>query len=149
MKRVFATLLCEAAVTFLFFYALIDVLPQIAIERFYLGTYGIVIYVLLLTLIGFLITLRATKRISLICSIGIPGLFVLAILVFMINVPDFIRIPLFNQYHEYHESIRYGSICLLILPVCCVFVFAFAYIACLAKDEYRKKVFDKKTATDC
>jgi hypothetical protein len=140
MKQVFATLLCDAAVTFFFFYALIDVFPQIAIERFYLGTYGLVIYVLLLTLIGFLITLRATKTISLICSIGIPSLFVLTILVYMLNAPDFIRIPLFNQYHEYHESIRYSTICFIILPVCCAFVFAFAYLACLSKDEHRKKV---------
>jgi len=142
MKRVFAAFLCEAALTFLFFYALIDVFPHKAVERFYLGTYGLVVYVLLLPLIGYLITWGAKKRTAIICSVVIPALFILSLFIFTIIEPDFIKIPVFNQYREYNESVRYGVFCFLILPICCLIVFPLAYIACLKKDNHRKKASD-------
>lgn len=147
IKQIIATVLlavlCEAAITFCFFYALINVFPEIAIERYYLGTYGIVVYVFLLTLCGFLITLKSTNRIFILCSIGIPSVIVLTILVYAVKVPDFIRIPVFNQYQEYNESIRYGTIFFLAFPPSCAFVFTFAYLSTYIRDKYQKKVFDK------
>jgi hypothetical protein len=143
--KIIASVFCDAVITFCFFYVLIDIFPVKAIERYYLGTYGIVIYVFMLTFCGFLITLKSTKIISLLCSIGIPSVIGLIILVYLTKVPDFIRIPLFNQYREYNESIRYGTIYFLVFPASCVCVFTCAYCGILIRDrhEHKKEISDK------
>ena len=100
-KQTGLTILSDAVITAIYFFVLTRLFEPIAVARYYFAIWGFAPYVLLLSLAGFLLTFKSTRKLSLICAIGIPALIVLAFFIFNMCSPDFIRIPLFNQYGEY------------------------------------------------
>ena len=136
LKQPLFTLVAGAIVTALYFVSLTQLFEPISIERYYLGTWGFGVYLFLFSLIGFLFSFKTVKSSSLLCSIGIPALFVLAIFIFLAARPDIIRIPIFDQYREYNESIRYAALSVLVFPSSCATVFSLAYFAFSIKRWY-------------
>ena len=135
-KLILLTSLFGAILTGLYFLALTRLFQSIAVERYYFATWGFGVYLLLLSVAGFMFSLKKTHNTSLVCSIGIPAIFVVIIFVSIIVAPDLIRIPIFNQFREYNESIRYGALGIIVFPSCCAAVFVLAYLACSLKRKY-------------
>ena len=136
--RIGLTFLVCIIMAIMYMLVLMRLFDSIAIERYYLSTWGFAPFVLLLSLAGLLLSIKSTHVTSLICSIGIPALIVIGIFIFLVSYPNAVRIPLFNQYREYHESIRYAALSILVFPISSLSVFTLIYAAC----SYRQKKSD-------
>jgi hypothetical protein len=131
---VFAVLLI-AALTIMFFVALGFLYPPLAIERFHVGTVGFFIYLSLCSLSGFLVSLKSPGKTIILCSIGIPALFVISILLFLFIAPDLIYLPVYGN-GIYNESVRYSAFAMIAFPFSCIVVFALTILAYQIKQNY-------------
>lgn len=130
MKRIVLTLLSDVGITFIYFLVLTQFFPQIAVARYFLGTWGFGGYLFIVPLLGFMITRKASYKLSLLCSTGIPFLFALTIFLFMLIYPDLVKIPVFNQYYEYNESVRFSTIMGIVIMYCGIPILGLSWIAC-------------------
>jgi len=137
--KVLVALFLGAAITIGYLYALTTFFPQKAIERAYFGPWGILAYVLILSSSGLLISIGASYKTSLFCSIGSPSIFVLAVFAYSIIAQDSLKIPQYNQYGVYNEMVSFGIYCFLVMPFSSISVSTFAYAICSLKRRRMEK----------
>jgi len=138
---VFLTILLGIATTSAYFTILTRVYDLTAIERYYWGIWGFGGYIIVLSLIGFLISIKSSHKLSLLCSIGIPILFTIVIFIALASASTPLKIPQYGvpanqglyRAYVYNEMVSFNLYVFLISPIAGSFAFCVAYVACLAK----------------
>jgi len=105
----------------------------------YLGTWGLGLFPFVLSTIGFLVSIKASYKTSLLCSIGIPSLSLLAIFVYAI-MNTWLEIPILDQFdNAIGEEATLAGFCMFILPTSCIIAFTFAQGLCSYKQRRKEK----------
>ena len=110
----------------------------------YLGIWGLGILPFFLSAIGLLLSIRASYRTSLLCSIGIPALSMVAIFIYAV-MNTWLEIPILDQFdNAIGEEAALASFCVLILPISCITAFTFTEGLC----SYRQSRKEKRMEND-
>ena len=140
------TILLGAVATYIYFTVLMQTYDRIAIERSYWGTWGFGGYILILSLLGFLMSLKSSHILSLLCSIGIPLLFIIVIFFAVANTSPELKIPQYSTPTQqfptpmYNEMVHFGIYIWLVSLVAGGVVFCSAFGACLVKRAKTDKI---------
>ena len=131
-RSIASSFLFCAVITFFYVYALTQMFDLRYIELYRFATWSSGVYILLLPLVGLLCSIKEPYKTSLICSIGIPLLFIL--IIYLAGFEQ-IRIPVFGPDGEYNESIRFALLLTMVAPIFGAAGFGLAYVVCLRKLE--------------
>ena len=147
------TILIGMVATYVYFTVLTQVYDRTAIERYYWGTWGFGGYICALSFVGFLMSLKASYKLSLLCSIGMPILFIIIIFFAVASASTPIRIPQYavlanqspNRVYVYNEMVSFGIYIYIVSPIAGSFAFFVSYSACLIKRARNAKSYARKT----